>query len=62
MALECLVLVMADVDTTRNLQWQREVGGDITKLTTWKLKATASPGLQFFAYMQPGEAFLMVGP
>ncbi len=36
-------------------------GGDLTKLTTWKLKATASPGLQFFAYMQPGEAFLLVG-
>jgi hypothetical protein len=61
MALERLALVMADADTARNLRWQWEVGGDLTKLTTWKLKATASPGLQFFAYMQPGEAFLVVG-
>ncbi len=61
MALERLAPVMVDADTARNLQWQREVGGDVTKLTTWKLKATASPGLQFFAYMQPGEALLVVG-
>jgi hypothetical protein len=61
MALECLALVMADADTARNLQWQQEVGEDLTKLTTWKLKATASPGPQFFTYMQPGEAFLVVG-
>ncbi len=61
MALNRLALVMADADTARNLQWQWEVGGDVTKLTTWKLEATASPDLQFFAYMQPGEAFLVVG-
>ncbi len=60
MALDCLGPVMADAVTARNLRWQREVG-DFTKLTTWMLKATASPGLQFYAYMQPGEAFLVVG-
>jgi hypothetical protein len=61
MALKRLALVTVDADTARNLRWQQEVGRDVTKLTTWKLKATASPGLQFFAYMQPGEAFLVVG-
>jgi hypothetical protein len=30
MALERLAPVMADVDTARNLQWQREVDGDAT--------------------------------
>ncbi len=27
----------------------------------WKIEATSSPGLQFYAYMQPGEAFMVVG-
>jgi hypothetical protein len=49
MALDCLALVMADADTARNLRRQREVDGDAAKLTTWKLEATASPGLQFYA-------------
>jgi hypothetical protein len=61
MALKCLASVMADADTTRNLEWQWEEGGGITKLTMWKLEATASPSLQVFAYMQPGKAFLVVG-
>jgi hypothetical protein len=52
---------MTDTETSRNLCWQWEVDGDATKLTTWKLEATASPGLQFYAYMQPGEAFMVVG-
>jgi hypothetical protein len=34
MALKRLAPVMADADTARNLLWQWEVGGDITKLTT----------------------------
>jgi hypothetical protein len=37
------------------------VNGDAAKIAAWKLEATALPGLQFFAYMQPGEAFLVVG-
>jgi hypothetical protein len=39
---------------------RQEVDRDATKLTTWKLEAIASPGLQFYAYMQPGEAFMVV--
>jgi hypothetical protein len=61
MALNHLAPVMTDADTSRNLRWQREVDGDTTKLTMWKLEATASPGLHFYAYMQPGEAFMVVG-
>jgi hypothetical protein len=60
-ALNCLAPVMTDADTSRNLHWQWEVDRDANKLTTWKLKATASPGLQFYAYMQPGEAFMVGG-
>jgi hypothetical protein len=33
----------------------------ISKLTPWKLEATSLPGLQFFAYIQSGEAFLVIG-
>jgi hypothetical protein len=32
-----------------------------TKLASWKIEATALPGLHFFAYMQPGKAFMVVG-
>jgi hypothetical protein len=35
--------------------------GNAAKLTPWKLEATSLPTLQFFAYMQPGKAFLVVG-
>jgi hypothetical protein len=52
---------MTDADTSRSLRWQHNGNGDTTKLATWKVEATAIPGLQFFAYMQPGEAFLVVG-
>ena len=60
-ALERLAPFMTDANTARNLRWQREVDGDKTKLVTWKLEATGSSGLQFYAYMQPGEGFLVVG-
>jgi hypothetical protein len=60
-ALKRLAPVMTDADISKNLCWQWEVDRDANKLTTWKLKATASPGLQLYAYMQPGEAFMGVG-
>jgi hypothetical protein len=60
-ALERLASFMTNADTSRSLRWQRNVNGDATKLAAWKVEATAIPGLQFFAYMQPGEAFLVVG-
>jgi hypothetical protein len=52
---------MTDNNTARNLCGQWEVDRYTVKLTPWKLKATSLTGLQFFAYMQPGEAFLVVG-
>ena len=52
---------MTDADTSHSLRWQRNVNGDATKLAAWKVEATAIPGLQFYAYMQPGEVFLVVG-
>ena len=52
---------MTDADTSRNLRWQRDVNGDAAKVATWKIEATSQPSLQFFAYMQPGDAFLVVG-
>ena len=52
---------MTDADTSRSLRWQQNVNGDAAKIAAWKVEATALPGLQFFAYMQPGEAFLVVG-
>ena len=61
-ALECLTSCMTNADTSyQSLRWQCYVNGDATKLAAWKVEATAIPGLQFFAYMQPGEAFLVVG-
>ena len=60
-ALECLAPLMTDADTAQNLRWQREVDGDKNKLAAWKLEATGNAGLQFYAYMQPGEAFLVLG-
>ena len=59
-ALECLALIITDADTSRNLRWQHDVVGDPTKLLVWKIEATSSHGLQFYAYMQPGEAFMVV--
>jgi hypothetical protein len=52
---------MTDADTSRNLWWQQAVQGDNAKIATWKIEATSSPGLQFYAYMQPGEAFMVLG-
>jgi len=52
---------MTDADTSRNLRWQRDVNGDAAKVATWKIEATSQPSLQFFAYMQLGDAFLVVG-
>jgi hypothetical protein len=60
-ALEHLTSCMTNADTSRSLQWQHNVNGDTTQLTAWKVEATALPGLQFYAYMQPGEGFLVVG-
>ena len=61
MALEHLALIIMDVDTLRNLHWKQSMAGDATKLALRKIEATSSPGLQFYAYMQPGEAFMVVG-
>jgi hypothetical protein len=52
---------MTDADTARSLRWQREVEGDANKLASWKIEASAVTGLQFYAYLQPDEAFLIVG-
>jgi hypothetical protein len=60
-ALEHLAPINKDAGTVRSLRWQRKVDGDATKLASWKIEATAVPGLHFFAYMQPGEAFMVVG-
>jgi hypothetical protein len=60
-ALKRLAPLMTDADTARNLRWQREVDGDKNNIAAWKLEATGSAGLQFYAYMQPGEAFLVLG-
>ena len=50
-ALDRLAPLLSDADTARNLRWQREVNGDNTKLPRWRLEATGSSGLQFYAYM-----------
>jgi hypothetical protein len=52
---------MTDADTACNLRWQQDVAGDKTKNEVWKVEATSLPGLQFYAYMQPGNPFLVVG-
>jgi hypothetical protein len=56
-----LAPIMTDADTARNLRWQQDVAGDKTKNEVWKVEATSLPGLQFYAYMQPGNPFLVVG-
>jgi len=60
-ALERLAPIMTDADMSRNLRWQQAVQGDNAKISTWKIEATSSPCLQFYAYMQPGEAFMVLG-
>jgi hypothetical protein len=52
---------MTDADTARDLRWQRETNGETAKLTTWKVEATSLHSLQFFAFMQPGEAYMVLG-
>jgi hypothetical protein len=52
---------MTDADTSRSLCWQKDINGEDTKLAAWKFKATSNPCLQFYAYMQQGEAFMVVG-
>jgi len=53
-ALERLEPIMTDADTSRNLRWQQAVQGDNTKTAAWKIEATSSPGLQFYAYATLG--------
>jgi hypothetical protein len=60
-ALERLAPIITDADTSRNLRWQQSVAGDATSIALWKTEATSLSGLQFYAYMQPGEAFMVVG-
>ena len=62
MALKRLAPITMDADTSRNSRWQQAVAGDSTKLSVWKRPhLPSSPGLQFYAYMQPGEACMVVG-
>jgi hypothetical protein len=61
LALDRLSQTMTDADTAKNLCWQKDVSGDVNKLAAWKVEATSNPVLQFYAYMQPGEAFMVVG-
>jgi hypothetical protein len=61
LALDRLSQTMTDVDTARNLCWQKDVSGDVNELAAWRVEATSNPVLQFYAYMQPGEAFMVVG-
>ncbi len=60
LALERLAPIMTNADTSRNLRWKQTMAGDATKLTMWKMEAKSSPGLQFYAYMQPGKFFMVV--
>ena len=60
LALERLAPIMTYADTSRNLRWQQTMAGYATKLTMWKMEAKSSPGLQFYAYMQPGKFFMVV--
>ena len=52
---------MTDADTARSLKWQVGVNGDAAKSEVFKVEAWSQPGLQFFAFMQPGDPFLVVG-
>ena len=61
MAVERLAPIITDADTSRNLRWQHDMAGNPTKLLVWKIEATSSHGLQFYAYMQSGEAFMVDG-
>ena len=60
-ALARLMTNITDANTARNLRWQRETNGETAKLATWKMEATSLPNLQFFAFMQPGEAYIVLG-
>ena len=60
-ALARLQHTMTDASTSRNLRWQKETKGETAKLAIFKVEATSLPNLQFFAFMQPGEAFIVLG-
>ena len=60
-ALDRLSHVMTDADTARSLKWQAGVNGDAATSEVFKVEAWSQPGLQFFAFMQPGDPFLVVG-
>ena len=60
-ALARLSNVMTDTDTARNLRWQAATNGEAAKVDVWKCEAASVPGLQFYAYMQPGDPFLVIG-
>lgn len=60
-ALARLSYAMTDTDTARNLKWQAATNGDNAKIDVWKCEAASLPGLQFYAYMQPGDPFLVMG-
>ncbi len=61
LALDRLSQTMTDADTSRSLRWQKDINGEDTRLAAWKFEATSNPCLQFYAFMQPGEAFMVVG-
>ncbi len=61
LALDRLSQTMMDADTSRSLCWHKDINWEDTKLTAWKFEATSNPYLQFYAYMQRGEAFMVVG-
>jgi hypothetical protein len=60
-ALARLSNIMTDTYTARNLKWQAATNGESAKIDVWKCEAASLPGLQFYAYMQPGDPFLVIG-
>ncbi len=60
-ALARLANTMTDTNTARNLKWQAATNGEAAKVDMWKCEAAPLPGLQFYAYMQPGDPFLVMG-
>ena len=60
-ALDRLSHVMTDADTARSLKWQAGVNGDAATSEVFKVEVWSQPGFQFFALMQPGDPFLVVG-
>jgi hypothetical protein len=60
-ALKQLAHIITDANTAHNLRWQQDIDGDNQKINVWKVEVAALPRLQFYAYMQPGDPFLVVG-